>query len=150
MMKLIKRIKVSLKRLFSIKDTPSNLAGGAAVGLFFAIMPGEGVFTSLIIATLFKLNRMTTLISVGATNTWSTLALAPLAAIIGARIFHLDAAGIINDFQAVYASRQWLDISRLLIFELAWPLLVGFLAVSAACSLMCYLVVYTLANKRNN
>ncbi len=81
------RIKIFFKKFFLINDTPHKIAAGAALGIFLGIVPGEGVMTTLVLASLFRFNRAAALIGVLATNMWTTLAVLPLAAGVGSFLF---------------------------------------------------------------
>lgn len=52
-------------RFIRIKDKPNNIAIGAALGVFFDVLPtfGLGVIFAYILAALMKVNRLATVIS---------------------------------------------------------------------------------------
>ena len=70
MKKLWRKIKNGVKKFFLIDDTPHKIAGGFALGVFWGIMPGEGVATTLITAVLLRLNRLSATAGVAMSNMW--------------------------------------------------------------------------------
>ena len=78
------------RKFFLINDTPHKVAGGAALGTFLGIVPGEGVLITLLLSSLTRLNRLAALAGVGATNMWTTVLTLPVAAFFGGWIFRID------------------------------------------------------------
>ena len=141
------KFKNFLKKFFLINDTPHKVAGGAALGVFMGITPGEGVISTLLMASLFRLNRLASLVGVLAVNFWSTVIILPIAAYIGMLVFGVN----INTLVSTYESNRYLGwkiiFSEAIIFKLALPLLVGFILVAGIISLGVYLAIYVFLKK---
>lgn len=138
----MKKLRKFLEKFFLIDDTPHKIAAGAAMGVFWGIMPGEGILTTLVTASLFRLNRLSATAGVLAVNMWTTFVILPLAAITGGFIFRTDAQNLIDDFQKTYhlGIRQF--FTETIFLDLFLPLIVGFIIVSLAISLGLYFLLY--------
>ena len=146
--RIIKKIKSFFLRFFLIDDTPHKIAAGAALGVFWGIMPGEGVGTTIITATIFRFNRFAATSGVLATNFWTTFFILPIAAIMGGFFFKINPAVLIEDFKNTYQLGIKYFFSESIFSSLIFPLLVGFLITSLAISLFVYVVLYFLLKYR--
>lgn len=138
------KIKKFFQHFFTLKDTPNNIAGGAALGVFLGIVPGEGVATTLIIASILKLNRASATAGVIATNMWATLAVLPLATFIGGRIFGISPAQLSSEFNNTVHLGFRFFLSKAIFFDLALPLIVGFIITAGSIALIFYSIIYFL------
>ena len=144
MKQLFKKIKNFIKKFFLIDDTPHKVAAGAALGIFLGIIPGEGVTASLVLAALFRLNKLSAAAGALATNMWGTLAILPLAAATGGYIFGINPGELIENFKNTYNLGLKFFLSKVIFFELVLPLAFGFILVAAAISLDFYFLLYFL------
>ncbi len=139
-----KKIADKFRRFFLIDDSPAKVAGGAAVGLFMGIVPGEGVISTLVVTTIFRLNRLAGAVGVILSNMWTTLLVLPLAAYTGSFLFGIDQGKLVADFGETYRSGFWHFFEYTIIFRLLTPLLVGYLVVAVIISLLFFLLLYFL------
>lgn len=133
-----KRIRDYIKQFFLIDDTPHKVAGGAALGIFLGIVPGEGVLTTLVLASLFRLNRLAALAGVGVSNMWTTVLVLPPAAFFGGWIFGIDPKALLSDFDRTYHLGLKFFLSKTIFFDLALPLITGFVIVAGAIAAAIY------------
>lgn len=140
----MKKIKDFIKKFFLIDDTPHKVAAGAALGIFWGIMPGEGVATTLVTATILRFNRLSATAGVLATNMWTTAVILPLAAFAGGFLFKVNPSILINNFKSTYHLGLKYFFTEAIFTDLLIPLLVGFLVVSVAISLVFYFLLYFL------
>jgi uncharacterized protein (DUF2062 family) len=140
----INKIKKFFLHFFTLDDTPHNIAGGTALGVFLGILPGEGVATTLIFASLFKLNKASATIGVLATNMWGTIIALPLATIIGGFIFGQSPKHLSAEFHQTYTLGFKYFLSKAIFFDLALPLIVGFIIVSLAIAIIFYFSILIL------
>jgi len=138
------KIKPFFKKFFAIDDDPHKIAAGAALGIFWGIMPGEGVATTLITATIFKLNRAGALAGVVASNMWLTFVVLPIASAVGGFLFHENSTNLVAKFHQTYDLGHRAFLSKLFLLDIALPLIAGFLIVSVTISLSFYGVIYLL------
>lgn len=138
----MQKIKDFFQHFFSLDDSPHNIAGGAALGVFLGILPGEGVATTLIVASIFKLNRASATAGVLATNMWGTLATLPLATIIGGFLFGVSPAHLSSEFNQTYHLGFKFFLSKAIFFDLALPLMVGFIISAGLIAAIFYFAIF--------
>ena len=138
------KIKLFFSSFFTLNDTPHNIAGGLALGIFLGIIPGAGILAALFLATIFKLNKATATVGVLATNTWSIFIISPLAAMVGGFLFNINPSKLFENFQSTYYLGVKYFLNELIFFDLALPLIVGMLIVAGLFSLAIYFQLYFL------
>lgn len=139
---ILKTKKFFLK-FFTLDDTPHNIAAGFALGIFLGIVPG-GILTALLLATILRINRASATAGVLATNMWGTIAAMPLAAAIGGFLFSTTPNHLMEQFDNTYHLGLRFFLSDVVFFDLALPLLSGFIIVTGSISLISYFVLYFL------
>lgn len=144
MKKISHKIKSFFLHFFTLEDSTHNIAGGAALGVFLGILPGEGVATTLVLASIFKLNRASASIGVLATNMWGTVVALPLATIIGGFLFDQTPSHLSQEFYQTYHLGFKYFFSKIIFFELALPLISGFLVVSLGIAMLFYFAIFSL------
>lgn len=143
------KLKKFVNRFFLINDTPAKIAGGAAMGIFLGIVPGEGVLTTLILASLFSLNRMAALAGVLATNMWTTLIILPFAAMVGGLLFDVNPDYEIYEFNQIYHLGIKFFLSKIILLDIVFPLVIGFFLVAGAIALGFFFLIYFPLRNRN-
>lgn len=144
-----KNIKTFFRQFFLINDTPHKIAGGAAMGVFLGIVPGEGILTTLVLASLFSLSRLSATAGVLATNMWATLVLLPFSAAVGGFIFGTNGNTLIADFDRTYHLGFKFFLSKAILLDVALPLVVGFIIVASAIAAGIYvLLLYLLMHHK--
>ena len=142
------RIRDYIKQFFLIDDTPHKVAGGAALGVFMGITPGEGVLITLFFAYIFRLNRLAALAGVLAVNMWTTVLVLPVAAAIGGLMFQIDPQTLSNSFhESLSVGWQYL-FSWNILRETVLPLLVGYAVSAGAIAAVVYFGLLYLLLKR--
>lgn len=139
-----------IKRFFLIDDTPHKVAGGAALGVFLGITPGEGVLTTLFFAYIFRLNRLAALAGVLAVNMWTTVLVLPVAAAVGGFIFHINPQTLSNDSHEVFNLGWQYFFSWNILRDVALPLIVGYITVAGAIALIFYFSLLYFLIKRKH
>lgn len=142
--KLFIEIRNLFLKFFLIDDSPHRVAGGAALGVFWGIMPGEGVGTTIVTSTILRLNRLSAMVGVLATNTWLTFFVLPLSAIIGSLLFKTNSGVLIQDFKDTYQLGLRYFFTEDIFSHLLLPLIVGFIISSLAISLIVYCSLFFL------
>jgi len=140
----INKIKKFFVQFFTLNDSAHNIAGGIALGVFFGILPGEGVGTTLVTASIFKLNRAAATMGILASNMWTTFLTLPLAVFIGGALFGQTKKSLYDHFYQTYQLGWKYFLSKVIFFDLALPLIIGYLIVSVAIALAFYLVIFVL------
>jgi uncharacterized protein (DUF2062 family) len=140
----MKKIKEFIKKFFLIDDTPHKVAAGAALGIFLGIVPGEGMLTTLILASIFRFNRLSATAGVLASNMWTTVLILPVAAATGGFIFHTNARDLISNFNMTYHLGFRYFLSKLILLDLVLPMAIGFILVAGAIAIAFYFLLYFL------
>lgn len=140
----MKKIKNFLQHFFTLDDTPHSIAGGAALGIFLGILPGEGVAATLIVASLLRLNKASATIGVLAINMWGTIVVFPVAAFLGGTIFHISPSVLSANFHDTYHLGFKYFLSKAIFLDLALPLIVGFVISAGLISLLFYFIIFFL------
>jgi uncharacterized protein (DUF2062 family) len=140
----LQKIKHFFQHFFTLDDSPHHIAGGAALGAFLGILPGEGVATTLIVASIFKLNRAAATAGVLATNMWGTIVTLPLATAIGGFLFGQSPAKLSAEFNQTYHLGLKYFLSKTIFFELALPLMVGFIVSAGLIAAIFYISIFFL------
>jgi len=138
------KIKKFFAHFFTLKDTPHNIAGGVALGVFLGILPGEGLATTLITASVLKLNRASATAGVLATNMWGTFVVLPLSTIVGGFLFNESPSHLSGQFYQTYHLGLRYFLSKAIFFDLALPLISGYLIVSIAIAIIFYFLMLFL------
>lgn len=151
MISMWKRFKKLLKKFFFINDTPAKVAGGAALGIFLGIFPGEGLLATLFFASIFRLNKLAATVGVMAVNMWTTFLLLPIAAGIGSFIFGENYFKIIDDFNKIHdvGNLKAMFFFSLSIFsEFTLPLFVSFFVVAGVMATSFYFLLLVLLKRK--
>ena len=140
----MQRIKKFFQQFFLINDTPHKIAGGAALGIFIGIVPGEGILTTLVLASILRLNRLSATAGVLATNMWTTLLMLPLAATVGGFLFGEKKAFLISEFQRTFHLGFRFFLSKAILLDMALPLVVGFIITAGIVAGLFYAILLIL------
>jgi uncharacterized protein (DUF2062 family) len=143
-MTIMYKFKNFLKHFFLIDDSPHKVAAGAALGIFLGIVPGEGVVSTLVLASLLHFNRLSATAGVFSTNMWGTVLVMPLAAFFGGKIFGVNPASLVENFNSTFELGLKYFFSKVIFLDLLLPLIVGFVIVSGAIALLFYFLLYYL------
>lgn len=141
---IYQKIKTFFLKFFTLKDTPHKIAAGFALGTFLGIIPGEGVTASIILATIFRFNKASATSGALATNMWGSVAVFPLVAIVGGFLFNITPSYLTQQFSQTYHLGFRYFLSKTIFFDLALPLIVGFIIVAGVISLAAYFILYFL------
>lgn len=144
---LSEKVKNFIRKFFLINDDPHKIAAGAALGVFLGIVPGEGLATTLILASLLRLNRLAATSGVLASNMWSTAVALPFAATTGGFLFGEKEQSLLENFRAAYHLGIKYFLSKAILLDVALPLVAGFVIVAGSVALLCYLLIYLLLKK---
>jgi uncharacterized protein (DUF2062 family) len=141
-MRYLKKIKDYIKHFFLIDDTPHKIAAGFALGIFWGIMPGEGVGTTLVTAYFLHFNRLSATTGVLLSNAWTTFVVLPLATIAGGFVFGVSPEFLINSFRETYDLGWKYFFTETIIINILTPFFVGFFIVALSIALLAYSLLY--------
>lgn len=145
-----KKLRDYIKQFFLIDDTPHKVAGGAALGVFLGMTPGEGVLATLFFAYIFRLNRLAALAGVLAVNMWTTVIVLPFAATVGGFIFRVNPQALSNDFHEALGLGWQYFFSWNILRETALPLIVGYIVIAGTIAAVLYFgLLYFLIKRKH-
>jgi len=142
MQRYIIKTKRYIKKFFLIDDTPHKVAAGFALGVFWGIMPGEGVGTTLVTAYFLRFNRLSATAGVLASNMWTTFFILPLAAIFGGLVFRVSPEFLMNSFRETLNLGWKYFFTETIFLKILTPFFVGFFIVSILIALFFYFLIY--------
>ncbi|HBI50606.1 MAG TPA: hypothetical protein DDY21_02020 [Candidatus Moranbacteria bacterium] len=140
----LSKIKKFFAHFFTLDDSAHNIAGGTALGIFLGILPGEGLATTLIAAAILKLNKASATAGVLTTNMWGTVVTLPLATIVGGFFFGESPNHLSEQFYQTYHLGFKFFLSKAIFFDLALPLIIGFIISAGIISLAFYFIIFFL------
>ena len=132
------------KQFFLIDDTPHKIAAGAALGVFLGIAPGAGIAASVVLASIFRINRLAAIAGAIATNTWTLIFALPLAAAVGCFMVGGNKTSLLAQFNQIQNLGLKFLFTKEIFFNIVWPLTLGFVVVSGAIASFCYILAFYL------
>jgi uncharacterized protein (DUF2062 family) len=135
-----------LRLILYVKDSPHRISMAFAVGIFIGMSPLFGIHTVLgiIVAYLFRLNRLVTIAGVYVTNPWTIIPIYTFSTWVGAKCLGINKILPHIDWKNLTLSALMNDFSPLLM-----PFIVGTVLMSVLSSIISYIIVYHLAKKKN-
>ncbi|GAB4387600.1 MAG: hypothetical protein Kow0025_02080 [Thermodesulfovibrionales bacterium] len=140
-------VKERIAGILSMDETPHRVAAAVAVGVFFGISPFIGLHTvlALLVAWMFRLNRLAVLPGVFVTNPWSIIPIYTFCIWVGSLILGVEIELPDIDWKNVTLSSMMIDLS-----DLVMPFFVGSMAVAFAVAFVCYAAVRVAAGRRRS
>ncbi len=127
-------------RLVAIHDTPQKVAQGFGLGVFLGIVPGVGPIASLVLATVFRMNRAAALLGSLLTNTWLSVITFFMAVKLGSAVFGIGWKNVQQNWNTLKANADWLDLFKLSALKIVFPVMLGYLIISLLAGILAYLI----------
>ncbi len=141
-------MKVLIKKLLHIEDTPERTALAYSIGIFLGFSPFLGVhtLTGLAIAFLFNLNRVAILLGVWSNTPWWIVPYYTIATWVGMRVtgFRIEKATLKKLFQ-MGMSKEFVSSDFWSRIASQWGLFLSFMIGSLILAVLLSLIVYPLA-----
>jgi uncharacterized protein (DUF2062 family) len=144
------RIKGVYRRIAGINDNPQKIAAGFGLGLFFGVLPGTGPIASVVMASVFGLNRVSSLIGCLLINTWINVVTFGAAAQIGAMLTEDDWHKIYQDWLSVFNHFSWQGLLNHMLAKSFFPLLFGYFIIGAMLGAVGYVLVLVILARRKS
>ncbi len=128
-----------LRRLLLLQEPPSRTALAFGLGVFISFSPLWGLHTvlGLLVAFLFRLNRLAVLVGVWVNNPWTVAATASAGTALGFWILgtevHLPSLTEFSIFSSEFWRQMLSDFEQLL-----WPFLLGNFVLSIVAGVIAY------------
>jgi len=150
-----------LKAILQINDTPHRIALAFAFGVFMGISPflGFHYICGILLARLFRLNRLVTIIGISVNNPWTIFPISSFSVWLGAKLLNIKQVIPEVDWHGITLMKVigWL---KSLIAEpknfidmviTLWPLIkaffVGSFVVCSLSAILSYFIIYKAAIK---
>lgn len=139
-------LRDKLTLMLKLGDTPHRLSLAFAVGVFIGMSPLLGVHTVLgiLVAYIFRLNKLATVIGVYITNPWTIIPIYTFSIFIGAKCLGIESIIPSIDWKSVSFSSLLNEFSPILM-----PFVVGTIIVGAVSSVVSYFVIYRMLKRKN-
>ena len=133
----------NLARILQIKDTPQKISLGFGLGVFLGIMPGSGPIAAIVLATLFRINRLSSLAGSLLTNTWLSLVTIPIAIKIGSVLLGLSWQQVSTDWVVFLRDFHWSNLFKISLLKMALAPIFGLIIIGLAAGIIGYLTLIT-------
>lgn len=127
-----------------IKESPHRMATAFAIGVFIGMSPLLGIHTvlGLLVAWLFRLNRLITLVGVYVTNPWTIVPIYSFGTWFGAKMIGMDNIIPVIDWSHVTLLGFFREFRPLL-----FPFVIGSTAIGIVSAIMGYFILYHAVKK---
>lgn len=132
------------RKIFLIDDTPHRISLGFALGVLAGILPLTGPIAAMFLAFLFRVNRAAALLGSLLTNTWISIATFLLSIKIGSAIMGIDWHAAYDRCTVFIKNFRWAGIGTAPVFDILFPLVLGYAVISLAAGLIVYIVSVTV------
>lgn len=139
--RILRLLKLIYAKLFKINDSPQKIAQGLGLGVFLGILPGTGPIAALFLALVLRVNRASALLGSLLTNTWLSIATFFLSIKLGSAIMGLSWQEVHREWLWFIKNFRWLDLFKLSIIKIIFPVVVGYFTVALCLSLLVYVTV---------
>ena len=135
------------EKLIKINDSPQKIALGFSLGVFLGILPGVGPVAALILAALFKVNRMAALTGSLLTNTWISIVTFVLAVKIGSFLTGADWLGVYSQCKVLVENFHWKNLWNISLVKILHPVLIGYSVIGIGLALGTYIFALVILKK---
>jgi uncharacterized protein (DUF2062 family) len=148
------------RSIFQIKESPHRIALAFAVGVFIGISPLIGLhyIGGVLLAMLFRLNKLVAIIGVSVNNPWTIVPISTFCVWVGAKLLGIKQVlpevewGSIS-FTSIVMKFTSLESLMSMINEL-WPLLVAFFVgsflICTIASIVSYFILLEMVKRYRN
>ncbi len=144
---LIFNLREKFQFILTLKENPHNVAVSFSVGVFIGMSPLLGIHTvlGLLVASLFKLNRLVTIVGVYITNPWTIIPIYTFGTWMGMKLLGVE--GIVTNI-------RWSSLSMSTVAgelkELLMPFIAGTFFIGAVSSIIGYFLILVLLKRNRN
>jgi len=135
-------------KLVRINDSPQKVALGFGLGIFVGIMPGIGLIASLLLATLFGVNRASALAANLLVNTWFGVVIFLPALRIGVDLIGWDWHTEHQEWLTLVNNFHWSSLLSVSTYEILAPIALGYLVISFFSGILAYLLILFIVSRR--
>jgi len=143
-------MKRLIEKLILINDSPQKIAQGFGLGVFLGVMPGVGLIAALVLSSLFRVNKASTIIGTLITNTWLSFITLVVAIQIGAAVMGVDWHVIYSSLTGLFRHFEFKALAGLSFSAIILPTVIGFIVVAGSLGILSYLFLlacFSIAKK---
>lgn len=132
--------------MLRVKENPHKLSLAFAIGVFIGMSPLLGIHTilGLLVAYVFRLNKLATIVGIYITNPWTIIPIYTFSTFVGARCLGINKILPSMDWSRVTFSSLISEFEPLLL-----PFVVGTLIVGLVSAVIGYFIILRVVRKRN-
>lgn len=134
-------------KLVRINDTPQKIAFGFGLGAFVGILPGAGPFAALLLALVFRANRISALLGSILTNTWLSVLTFFLSIKIGSAIMNLNWQEVRSSWIQFLTNFNFLGLFKLSIVNVILPVVIGYFIISFCAGIVVYFIALAILSR---
>ncbi len=131
-------------KLFEINDTPQKIALGFGLGVFLGNFPGTGPIAALFLAWVLRLNRASALLGALLTNTWMSFFTLIVSIKVSSIILKINPQDVLRDWSKFLKDFHWLNLLKLSLLKIIFPIIVGYFIVSLFLGFIAYLIILAI------
>ena len=139
--------KYSLKEIFNLDDSPKVIAFSFSIGAFLAFSPFYGLqtLTALLIAVVFRLNKISAIAGTLVNNPWTMVPIYTADAVCGFFVLGKSLSDIPK-----FAIDDFTNLSQFLhkVVSIFYPLLIGSIIVGMIAAVSSFFIVNFLVTKK--
>ena len=135
-----------IELISSIRDTPHRTALAFALGVFIGMSPFLGVHTVLgiLVAWLFRLNKLATIVGVYVTNPYTIIPIYTFGTWVGVKCLGLNTFIPAIDWKHITVPILLNEFSSVL-----KPFIVGTLLTGVLSAILSYIILYNVTKRRH-
>ncbi len=143
------RLRQSVRMLLQVQDSPNRLALAFGVGVWIAFFPLIGIHTglALLIAFLFRLNRLAILLGTYVNNPWTVAPMYLAGTLFGCMLLGVSTHGL-WDLNLRIESWSFFLTALHSLRPFLWPYVVGNLIVGTGAGLAAYGALRVVLERR--
>ncbi|OGX27923.1 MAG: hypothetical protein A2787_00575 [Omnitrophica WOR_2 bacterium RIFCSPHIGHO2_01_FULL_48_9] len=140
--------QVLYEKLVKINDTPQKIALGFGLGVFAGILPGTGPVASLVLAVIFRVNRVAALTGSLLTNTWLSFVTFLFAVKVGSWVTGAQWSEVQESVKTLWQDFRWENLFDVSVMRIFYPLIVGYVLIGLTLGLVTYFLALTVVTAR--
>jgi uncharacterized protein (DUF2062 family) len=134
-------------KLVRIDDSPQRIALGFGLGVFCGILPGTGPMAAVVLALIFRVNKIAAFAGGLLTNTWLSLVTLVLAVKIGSALTGADWHDIYEKCKGIVTNFSFQNLKNIPVSKIFLPLAIGYFLVGLVSGVLAYLIALFVFKK---
>jgi uncharacterized protein (DUF2062 family) len=135
-----------------VDGSPARVAAAFGIGVFVAFFPILGIHTALalLIAIMFRLNKVAILIGAWLNNPWTIAPMYSAGTLLGCVLLRVPLVNPASSVEWSLTGQAFYEALATSLAPLLWPFVIGNLALGAALGLAGFLVLRSVLSRRRS